>query len=222
MFWDDIILVTDTIDKYGLRRPLVDVGGLDKPCIADYNRTIATGNQEARYLHLAQRPFDHIDPKYIILNPEKGDPFIEDLPRHYRFRRFGTILCLSVLEHVMDPFQIFRAIYKVLKRRGLFILSTVFEFPYHPSPGDYWRFSPEALRHLALTTGFSVLECDWRLDIEADAGILNAVTGKPQIIKSVYCVLTKGRKRSMPTARKGHTPLPTAVNATQSLVDNIP
>ena len=211
MFWDDILLVTETINKYGLSRPLVDLGGLERPCIADYTRTIATGNQEARYIHLAQRPFDHIDRKYTILNPEKGDPYIEDLPKRYRFWRFGTIVCLSVLEHVNNPFLVFRAIYKILKKRGLFILSTVFEFPYHPSPGDYWRFSPEALRHLALATGFTVIECDWRLDIEADAGVINSVTGKPQIVKSVYCVLAKDEKRSLQPTKKGNIALPTVL-----------
>ena len=189
MFWDDIKLVTECVSKYGLVKPFADLGGLEKPCIADYERTKETGRQDSRYIELACRPFDHIDKDYLILNPEQGEPYIEDLPEKYG-EYFGTIVCLSVLEHVKNPFEVFEAFYKILKNDGLLIISTVFEFPYHQGPIDFWRYSPEALRYLSENSGFKVLECDWRLNIEADDGILDH-RNKPQIVKSVYCALSK-------------------------------
>ncbi len=192
MFWDDIKLVTEQIEKYGLRTPFADLGGLDRPCIADYDLTIATGDQQARYVTLEQRPFDHITPDYLILNPEKGDPFIEDLPYRYA-GAFGTAVCLNVLEHVDNPFRTMAAMYQLLQPGGVLILETVFSFPYHPSPNDFWRFSPACLRHLASTAGFEVLECDWRNVITADKGILNQSDGSPAEIRSVYATLAKGR-----------------------------
>lgn len=192
MFLDDIHLVTEQIGKYGLRSPMVDLGGLAKPTIADYTITIRTGDQKARYLQLTNgaRPFDHIEPNYLILNPETGDPGIEDLPLNYD-EKFGTAVCLNVIEHVVNPFDIFNAIYQIMQRGGLVVISTVFSFPYHPSPRDYWRFSPDCLRMLGESVGFEVLEAEWRLKILADQGVKEIHTGEPQEIKSVYVTLRK-------------------------------
>jgi len=202
MFWNDILLVTEQIEKYGLRKPFVDLGGMERPCIADYDLTIMTGDQNARYVFLNQRPFDHIDNGYTILNPDKGDPLIEDLPYQYA-NTFGTAACLNVLEHVQNPFRVFSALYQIMKRNSLLIIETVFSFPYHPSPLDYWRYSPDCLRYLSGFAGFTVLECDWRMTIPADKGIRNTAPGvdEPQEIRSVYVTLTKGAFSATPEAK---------------------
>ncbi len=192
MFWNDIKLVTEQIEKHGLRAPFADLGGMESPCIADYDITIATGNQNARYVTLRQRPFDHIDPTYLILNPDKGDPYIEDLPYTYA-DTFGTAVCLNVLEHVQNPFRVFAAFYQIMKQDSLLILETVFSFPYHPSPMDYWRYSPDCLKYLSEQAGFKVLECGWRMTVLADEGIRTTAPGinEPQEIRSIYATLTK-------------------------------
>lgn len=199
MFWNDIKLVTEQLEKYGYRGPFGDLGGMEQPCIADYELTIATGDQNARYVSLTQRPFDHIDPSYLILNPDKGDPYIEDLPYKY-VDYFGTATCLNVIEHVQNPFRVFAALYQIMKKNSLLIIETVFSFPYHPSPLDYWRYSPDCLRYLSETAGFTVLECDWRMTIHADKGIRTTAPGinEPQEIRSVYATLTKGEFTAVP------------------------
>ena len=200
MFWDDIVLVTEQVEKYGLRKPFVDLGGMSRPCIADYVLTRDSGVQDERYLLLDQRPFDHLDPDYQIFNPDKGDPYIEDLPYRYR-DTFGTAVCLNVLEHVRNPFRVFAAFYQIMKQDSLLIVETVFNFPYHPSPEDFWRFSPDCLRYLAEQSGFTVLECDWRLNVPAEWGIIDAKSGELQQIKSVYITLTKGDLVARPSGR---------------------
>lgn len=194
MFLDDIRLVTEMITRYApyAKVPLVDLGGLAKPTIADYSITIQTGDQHARYITLPNnaQPFDHIDPTYMILNPEKGDPPIEELPSIYA-EKFGTVVCLNVIEHVENPFKVFDAIGKCMQPVSLAIISTVFSFPYHPSPRDYWRFSPECLRMLAEQAGLRTMEANWRLKITADQGIEEIHTGEPQEVRSVYVVMTK-------------------------------
>jgi hypothetical protein len=199
MFWDDIKLVTGQVEKYGLRKPFADLGGMERPCIADYDLTIATGDQHARYVSLAQRPFDHIDPGYLVLNPDKGDPYIEDLPYSYQ-NTFGTAICLNVIEHVQNPFRVFAALYQIMKADSLLIVETVFSFPYHPSPNDYWRYSPDCLRYLSEQAGFTVLECDWRMTILADKGIRTTAPGidEPQEIRSIYVTLSKGEFLAQP------------------------
>lgn len=191
MFWDDILLVTEQIGKYGLRGRLFDIGGLAEPCIADYDLTIMTGDQQACYVSLNQRPFDHIDPTYVIVNPQNGDPPIEEMP-YTLYDKVDTAVCLNVIEHVKNPFQSFAALYQVMRDHCLLIVETVFAYPYHPSPDDYWRFTPACLIQLAEGAGFRVLECDWRLRIPAGRGIIYPGTTEPHEITSVYSTLTKG------------------------------
>ena len=191
MFYDDIRLVTEQINKYGLKLPMVDIGGLSDTSAADYEITKKTGIQDARYVTLKQkRPFDHIDIGYKVLNPDMGAPYIEKLPNIYS-NYFGTLVCLNVIEHVYNPFEIFDAIYKIMKDDSLAIIETVFSFPYHPSPIDFWRYSPDCLKYLAEKSKFIVLEHGWRMIMHANEGILNTQDNSPQEVKSVYIVLSK-------------------------------
>lgn len=64
----------------------------------------------------------------------------------------GTILCLNTFEHVRDIFAGARELHRVLAPGGVLIMSCPFDFPIHDHPGDYWRFTPQALE--VLTSGF--------------------------------------------------------------------
>lgn len=176
MFLDDIALVTESVDKYGLMLPLADLGGHAHPIVADYSRLPGSP-----FISVGERPFAHIDPDYLILNPEKGDPLIEDLARD----RFGTALCLSVLEHVENPFAVFHGLYRCLKQGGLLILSTVFSYRFHEAPRDYWRFSPECLKMLAQIAGFEVLDYGWRVKA------LLVQNDEYNLVRTVYVVARK-------------------------------
>jgi SAM-dependent methyltransferase len=57
-----------------------------------------------------------------------------------------SIVCLSVLEHVEDPFRAVSEMHRVLKIGGLCLAHLPFIFPYHAEPGyygDFWRFTHE-------------------------------------------------------------------------------
>jgi hypothetical protein len=62
---------------------------------------------------------------------------------------------------VSDPFTFCRNLVRVAKPGGLIYLATVFSWEYHPSPQDYFRFSPEGLRQCFAGAGAEVLEADW-------------------------------------------------------------
>jgi hypothetical protein len=206
MFFDDIKLVTEQINKYGLRFPMADLGGLSYCSAADYEVTKKTGIQDARYVSLKQkRPFDHIDVNYKVLNPDSGDLSIENLGNKY-LNHFGTLVCLNVIEHVYNPFEIFDSFFKIMKEDSLAIIETVFSFPYHPSPVDFWRYSPDCLKYLAEKSGFVVLEYGWRLIIHANEGILNTQDDSPQEIKSVYITLSKTKISPLGTPMSFNVP----------------
>lgn len=179
MFLDDLALVRESVKKYGLARPVVDLGGQTCPVVADYSRL-----PESPFVRLEGRPFDWLDREYEIRNPELGHPPIEDMPER---DAFGTVICLSVLEHVTNPFEVFRGLERVLKVGGLLILSTVFSYRYHPAPHDYWRFSPECLNMLAEGAGLNVLECDWSVRA------LLKQSDEYNLVRGVYLVARKER-----------------------------
>lgn len=192
MFLADIKLVEQQVNKYGLIQPFVDLGGLAAKdvTVADYDITLRTGGQHDRYLKLDADPFTPLAGKYPILNPQYGDPSIEMLPAKYP-NHFGTAVCLNVVEHVVNPFEVFKAIYALMQRGGLVIVTTVLNFPVHAAPRDFWRYTPDCLRMLGEYAGFKVLESDFHLIIYGDAGIKEIHTGVAQEVMADYVTLRK-------------------------------
>jgi SAM-dependent methyltransferase len=62
--------------------------------------------------------------------------------------RFGTIFCLSVLEHCEDPFLVANNLTNLLKPDGQICLSVPFALGFHGYPSDYWRFTHEGIKKL--------------------------------------------------------------------------
>ncbi|VVT31685.1 methyltransferase domain-containing protein [Rhizobium sp. EC-SD404] len=63
-------------------------------------------------------------------------------------QRFGTIFCMSVMEHCRQPFAMADAITKLLKPGGVLCLSVPFAWQFHGYPSDYWRFTHEGVKQL--------------------------------------------------------------------------
>lgn len=63
-------------------------------------------------------------------------------------RRFGTIICLSVLEHCEQPFKMAENLTRLLKPRGYMCIGVPFSWKIHGYPSDYWRFTPEGVKKL--------------------------------------------------------------------------
>jgi len=60
----------------------------------------------------------------------------------------GTVLCLDTLEHVEYPHKALEEIYRILKKDGIVVISSVMNFEIHDYPYDYWRFTPEAFKSI--------------------------------------------------------------------------
>jgi SAM-dependent methyltransferase len=63
-------------------------------------------------------------------------------------QRFGTIFCMSVMEHCRQPFAMADAITQLLKPGGVLCLSVPFAWQFHGYPSDYWRFTHEGVKQL--------------------------------------------------------------------------
>ena len=77
--------------------------------------------------------------------------FGEELP--FASDSFDMVLCTQVLEHVSDPWLVVSEARRVLKPRGVLLLSTHGIWIRHGCPNDNWRFTSDGL--LALAENFS-------------------------------------------------------------------
>jgi SAM-dependent methyltransferase len=67
---------------------------------------------------------------------------VQDLHRlGVRDGSIGTALVLEVVEHLRRPWDAMAEVHRCLAPGGLAIVSTVFFFPVHGHPDDYWRFT---------------------------------------------------------------------------------
>lgn len=74
---------------------------------------------------------------------------------------FDVVLSFDTLEHVEDPFRFCRHLVEIAAGRGYVYLQTVFSWEYHPSPQDYFRYSPEGLRLCFRHLPANVVEAGW-------------------------------------------------------------
>jgi SAM-dependent methyltransferase len=71
-----------------------------------------------------------------------------DLRHHFPLRDGSVdgVICAEVIEHVPDHRLVLEEIARVLKPGGRAVITTPFNFHYHPDPEDYRRFTPYGLR----------------------------------------------------------------------------
>lgn len=83
----------------------------------------------------------------------------EEIDAKLKGLRFGTIFCLSVLEHCEQPFKMAENLTALLKPEGKICLSVPFSWKFHGFPSDYWRFTPEGVEKLFPKLEFNRANC---------------------------------------------------------------
>lgn len=67
-------------------------------------------------------------------------------------QKFDLVLCMSVLEHVENPFKVAEELKATLNKGGYLYVAVPFFYPEHKDVkrrwSDYWRFTDDALRVL--------------------------------------------------------------------------
>jgi hypothetical protein len=148
--------MVDVLAKHGISTdvPAIDVGG---------SKRVILDNRES------PNPLFKLSPRLTVL--DKGFQSELGIDRKVDFldidsirllsQKFQLVYCFDTLEHVDNPFLWCRHLRFITSTGGHIYLSTVFSFPYHPSPEDYWRFSPAALELLFDHAAIKVIESGW-------------------------------------------------------------
>lgn len=101
----------------------------------------------------------------------------------------GLVLNLEALERIANPPKAIDEIYRVLKPKGLFILTTYFSYPFRPigpeherqGQKDYWRFTSEGIKFLLRR--FKILDMTMEESLTRKRGIWTCaqkITWEPQ------------------------------------------
>jgi SAM-dependent methyltransferase len=80
-----------------------------------------------------------------------------DICRDRTTRTYDIIIAEQVFEHIRRPDRAARNIRAMLRRHGVFVITTPFPIKYHPEPLDLWRWTAEGLKALLEDAGFSTV-----------------------------------------------------------------
>ena len=69
--------------------------------------------------------------------------------------RFSGVVCSEVMKHVARPWIALPELRRVMQPGALVVFTTLFAFPEHGYPDDYYRYSRSGLRLLLEDAGFS-------------------------------------------------------------------
>ncbi len=119
--------------------PFLEVGSKDYGSTQDLRTLFA---DRGKYVGLDMEDGPGVD---VVLDLTAEFDRIDEQLGHVRF---GTIFCLSVLEHCSQPFKFAENTTKLLKTQGQLCISVPFAWQYHGYPSDYWRFTQDGVRIL--------------------------------------------------------------------------
>jgi SAM-dependent methyltransferase len=94
----------------------------------------------------------------LNLNPKADVHFDFNSKTDLSDQYADLILSSQVLEHVDDVDSYLSESYRLLKDNGYLILSTHGYWIYHPTPGDYWRWTASGLQKTIEKHGYEIVE----------------------------------------------------------------
>lgn len=128
-------------------------------------RTVDVGSGHAKYKDLIKHycdeyvSVDNLSSEYQFDNGGFKPDIVSDvLNMPFKNEEFDTVICTEVLEHVKNPFALFKEISRILKSGGYLILSSGWASSYHKEPKDYWRFSKDAYAVLCGEVKFELVK----------------------------------------------------------------
>lgn len=98
-----------------------------------------------------------------------------------------AIYCEAVIEHLYEPHQAVKEMFRVLESGGLVFAGTPFLYPYHGYPHHYQNFTLQGHENLFQRAGFQVIEAG------ACVGPVHALVLSIAVFLAQYCPSPLGR-----------------------------
>ena len=170
----------------------IDVGGTETVYLAE------SGNIDRNPLLKVNPRVKFLEQGFNLSRIGGRADFILDFLDSEVVRKFNASFdigfCFDTLEHISDPFKFCEHLIDIVKPGGYVYIATVFQWPYHPSPEDYFRFTPAGLCE-CFSRGIkkspnqaTILWCDWESDSRG-VGLL-ACKGDRTILPKDPLILT--------------------------------
>jgi SAM-dependent methyltransferase len=83
---------------------------------------------------------------------------LEVTPLPFDSNSYDCVVANNTLEHIFNVKELLQDINRILKPSGVLVFTVPFMFPYHSSPQDYWRFTPDSLSKLLEVSHFKNVE----------------------------------------------------------------
>lgn len=126
-----------------LRRRLTELAATHRPSSV---LEIGSGKPEdGEYVYSMRSLFPDADFTMSDLDPAYGHPVVDVTTMTFE-AEFDLILCISVLEHLVDPRAAVEPLRRALRPGGVAVVGVPVAYPLHDEPADYWRFTEHGLR----------------------------------------------------------------------------
>ena len=129
--------------RYSFDGPFCSLGaGYDEVSGADWGNVLSRNADAPLPIRVDNSP-----PPGINVLSDAGDSLA------LRDSSIGTVACLDVLEHASRPWDVVRAVHRILRPGGLAIFSMPCLVGIHKATEDLWRLTPVGLERLVLEFG---------------------------------------------------------------------
>lgn len=177
-------LVNTRLSKLALAEPVLDFGS-GRLGASSYHNTIPRFEElETWSVDVDSSPRPH-----VLADGQRGLPF--------RDQAFASCISISVLEHIYDFASTIRELHRVLRPGGLFYASVPFLFRVHNHPGDYFRYTAQAMTRLLEQAGFDVISVDPLGAGPATASVANLEFALPKLTRGAALRIATSMDRAL-------------------------
>jgi SAM-dependent methyltransferase len=107
---------------------------------------------------------EYVPPEFLVILdriPSQFNALIADAAKTpFRPNSVARVLCISILEHADNPYEIILESKRILQPGGLLFISVPWLFESHMEPHDYWRFSVWQLNRWFETAALQIVSVE--------------------------------------------------------------
>jgi 2-polyprenyl-3-methyl-5-hydroxy-6-metoxy-1,4-benzoquinol methylase len=166
--YDKVISDSTNETKWGLNGSEISIDSfrnivskMHKPVILEIGSRQVTSQNFREMLGLPVGSYEYMG--FDIHNGPNVDIVgdAHQLSKYFPQRKFDVVMSKSVFEHLAMPWKVVLEINQILKKGGIVFINTVFIFPNHELPWDFWRYTNESWKVLFNEfTGFKIISTE--------------------------------------------------------------